>query len=187
MNLQNLDHAIAIMKRAGKVDMNTWQSGNIKQTEESKHICGSAACFAGWVAISPEWAASGGNVSNGGNPVFNGSTGFNALEKWLDIPEALSDSFVNGDGYDTSFARTNPNIFSSFYNKLWDDVNKEDVINKLEFLKVNGIKALMEQHLDVIKHTLTATNITVKDKLSDFDTIRFTEIIKDYQEVLREL
>lgn len=187
MNLQNLDHAIAIMTRAGKVDMNHWQSGDIQLTEQRKHVCGSAACFAGWVAISPEWSDAGGLASTGGNPFFNGSTGYTALAKWLDIPEVLSDSFVNGDGYDTSLSITNSDVFSSFYNKQWDDVNKEDVISKLKFLKENGVKAVMEQHLVVLKAAINATDVTVKGKLGDYDITCFNEIIRDYQNELKEL
>ena len=180
MNLQNLDHAIAIMKRAGKVDMNFWQSGNIKQTEESKHACGSAACFAGWVAISPEWESAGGFTSRSGTPRFNGSDGSDALGEWLDIPEILSDSFVNGDAYDIG-----NKFFSAFYNKFWDDVNKEDVITKLEFLRDNGVKALLEQNLEVLKNTINDTNSVFK--LTDYDTTCLKGDIAGYQEVLLTL
>ena len=47
MNLERLQQAINLMKRAGKVDMTDWQSGEIVETESEIHSCGTAACFAG--------------------------------------------------------------------------------------------------------------------------------------------
>lgn len=63
MRLDRLEQAIAVMQRAGKVDMRAWQDfatrQDIRHTEKELHACGNSACFAGWLAVSPEFQAAG--------------------------------------------------------------------------------------------------------------------------------
>lgn len=87
INLERLNQAIAIMERAGKVSMGTWQGGNTHECakeEEELHKCGNTACFAGWVAVSPEFQAAGGRVGTSGWPRFSLSIGSNAINRWLE-------------------------------------------------------------------------------------------------------
>jgi hypothetical protein len=118
--MRNMDKAIAIMKRAGRVDMGVYQCGypSIK-TEKIAHECGTAACFAGWIALSPEFQADGGTVQYTGRPQFDGSYGSQAIARWLDIgwQEAADLCMVGRKSY---YDSANP--------------SKEDVIEKLEML-----------------------------------------------------
>tara|TARA_Y100001938_G_C8080980_1_gene429067 strand:- start:1863 stop:2312 length:450 start_codon:yes stop_codon:yes gene_type:complete len=102
MNLENVNIAIAVMERVkergDKVDMSRWQKGHyleghytIKQAEEALHTCGTAACLAGWIAVSPEWKAQGHGITSYGAPYLVLPNGEEALEAyaiavWLDIP-----------------------------------------------------------------------------------------------------
>lgn len=87
MNKERLEQAIAVMKRAGKVVMSDWQTGEVRETEAELHECGTAACFAGWLAVSPEFQAAGGKVGMGGNPLFSFVGGFRAITEWLEIKD----------------------------------------------------------------------------------------------------
>ena len=87
INKERLEQAIAVMQRAGKVSMGTWQGGNTLECatdEEGLHQCGSTACFAGWVAVSPEFQAAGGRVGTSGWPCFDLCTGHDAINRWLE-------------------------------------------------------------------------------------------------------
>lgn len=85
INLERLELAINVMKRAGKVDMRTWQSGKVKSSESRIHTCGTAACFAGWLAVSPEFLNSGGWMSPlSGAPAFGERLGAPAVIQWLE-------------------------------------------------------------------------------------------------------
>lgn len=88
MNKERLELAINVMKRAGKVDMRTWQSGKVKSSESRIHACGTAACFAGWLAISPEFRNSGGWMSPlSGAPAYGEILGAPAVIGWLEAEE----------------------------------------------------------------------------------------------------
>lgn len=85
INSERLEQAIAVMRRAGKVDMRTWQSGQVKSSESRIHACGNTACFAGWLAVSPEFINSGGWLSPlSGAPGFNERLGAHAVIEWLE-------------------------------------------------------------------------------------------------------
>lgn len=125
MNKENVRKAIAIMKRAGKVKMEYWQGQEdvrIVTTEEEVHTCGNGACFAGWVAVSPEFQADGGGVDDDiGCPVLKGNKGSLAIAEWLDIPLDLAYRFVSGS--------------EDFYAPIpFEDVQAPPVIEKLELL-----------------------------------------------------
>lgn len=138
MNKTNVLAATEIMKRArGRVDMNQWQStaksGKVASNESELHGCGNTACFAGWVAVSPEFQESGGFVDIKGIPSLRCDNylwiGEEAIASWLGIDLSLANKLVFGD--------QNLDSYSDFYDKWWDEVTADDVIKKLELI-LNG-------------------------------------------------
>lgn len=93
MNKSNVQKAIKIMlrviSRKDSFDMSRWQqtpAGETKLTEADLHTCTSAACFGGWVAVSPEFIEDGGNATSSlGEPVYKSRYQDNAIAEWLDI------------------------------------------------------------------------------------------------------
>lgn len=139
MNEANVKVAIAIMERArGKVDMTCWQGSAVPAaTEADLHACGNTACFAGWIAVSPEFHASGGfSDEDTGEPRVQNAEGFYmggvySIADWLGVDAGIAYSLVHG--------RCEPEceenvLFSHFYNKPWVDVNADDVIAKLQLI-----------------------------------------------------
>lgn len=156
LNVTNLDSAIAIMLRAdahNSVNMVDWQSdsegatfkeiggGIMCETEEALHACGNKACFAGHLAVAPEFIASGGSCEDGGIPVYKDHLGVRAVAEWLGVPYSVSKDFVHGDCLDV-YVDTNAHSYSRFYNKLWGDVKASDVLEKLYALK----KEYLDEH-----------------------------------------
>lgn len=85
INQTRLRQAISIMERAGKVYMGNWQYNYPAYTDEKTlHHCGTPACFAGWLAVSPEFQNSGGTVASSGAPKFNNYTGAEAIIRWME-------------------------------------------------------------------------------------------------------
>lgn len=161
-----IDTAIYIMRRAdawNSLSMSSFQNGQDKYVKKecTLHKCGNTACFAGHVAVSPEFIAFGGK-SDEGNPFIpeNEEEGFfdaelteeDAILTWLDLYEYSHETtiFVNsmifGDlNYNGAFA------FSDFYNMTWEDVKSEHVIKKLKKLK-KIVKKCHQRELMDIKH-----------------------------------
>ena len=67
------------------------------------HLCGTPCCFAGYIAVSPEFQKEGGAVSPIGAPVLADNKGESAIEYWLGITENQSKSLCGmsnvGDAY----------------------------------------------------------------------------------------
>jgi len=128
MNRERIQDAITMMKRAipRYFDMTNWQNepqGHIKQivqTESELHVCGNTACFAGHLALSPEFQKAGGSVSKIGAPVFNGVRYAEAVAEYFDIP------------YELAMDLTLPD--RDFYPVYFEDVKPEHVIEKLEMI-----------------------------------------------------
>ena len=159
MNIEHIDQAIAIMKRAGKVNMHQWQErgASCATTEKELHACGNSACFAGWVAVSPEWKEFGGSFAYRGEPFLIKNISKNGYEnlhgsvnedvgEWLGLPECIANCLIHGD-IESSPTYYKPSAmevddqyttFSMFYGKDWADVNAQDVIEKLEYIKNCG-------------------------------------------------
>lgn len=152
MNIENLNKAIAVMERAKERDslfMLHWQSTNHKliygaaaNSEEELHACGNKACFAGHIAVSPEWCADKNNWSTpgGGVPVRFNETLFKAEEAvadWLDIPNKLADYFIhNYTGLYQSY--TDDDADHILYGVPWISVKAEHVIRELTLLRDMG-------------------------------------------------
>lgn len=174
MNLKHMEQAIAIMKRAGKFNIEKWQArpeGNFKtqisNTEKELHTCGHTACFGGWVAVSPEWKEFGGILTNfSGAPACYSKkilgqigpsdtvTGADALSVWLDLDIRLVNCIVYSEiGVNTLlWNKESGGVFSIFYNKANEEVTPEDVIEKLEAYKTNeGVVKVFSDYLNRYK------------------------------------
>ena len=124
MNHSNVLKAIDIMKRARlhqSLYMPTYQlSEKLVETEEELNVCGSTACFAGHIGISPEWREVGGTVDCDGCPEYvDGTRGSEAIAGWLGISFELAINLI--------FA-------SDFYNKPFSEVTPDNVIEKLNLI-----------------------------------------------------
>ncbi len=127
MNKVNVQHALNIMKRAKSVYMPEWQcvldTDDVLETEAELHACGTAACFAGHVAVSPEFKADGGSVGGIGDPHIGGNLGGQeAIAEWLGIPTDQA----------SALCYTHKELGEELYNKQSEEVTKEDVILVLE-------------------------------------------------------
>ena len=128
MHRERIQSAIAMMKRVTHryFDMTNWQNelyGHIKQiaqTESKLHACGNTACFAGHLALSPEFQDAGGLVSKIGAPIFNGVRFVEAVAEYFDIPYELAGDLTLPD--------------RDFYPVRFEDVKPEHVIEKLEMI-----------------------------------------------------
>jgi len=133
MNPERIKSAITMMKRAipRYFDMTNWQNEpqghiiQIAQTESELHACGNTACFAGHLALSPEFQKAGGSVCKIGAPMFNGDRYGEAVAKYFDIPyELAKDLTLPG---------------RDFYPVRFEDVKPEHVIEKLEMILVRVV------------------------------------------------
>jgi len=93
MNIENVNKAIDVMERVkargDNFDLSTWQGGfdgGVIAREEDLHMCGTSACFAGWVAVSPEFQEDGGEVEFSGSPRYSACEGEAAIREWLNLP-----------------------------------------------------------------------------------------------------
>ena len=140
MNRTNILAAIAIMERAKDANslfMPYWQSSPDSKwrkhpafDETELHACGNKACFAGHIAVSPEFHASGGYCTEDGEPLLRGMSPVQSIAVWLDIPYALASDFIFGD----LIHPDGNSYYSRFYDKIWRNVTPDDVIAKLQSL-----------------------------------------------------
>jgi hypothetical protein len=89
-NVDNINTAIAILERVrerkGKFDLSDFQDGEFCRTEDEAVSCGTAACFSGWVNLSPEWQSQPGVVQNSwGAAIYKGKDPDESMAKWLGI------------------------------------------------------------------------------------------------------
>ena len=125
MNRERIQSAIAMMKDVTHrhFDMANWQNEphghiiQIAQTESELQGCGNTACFAGHLALSPEFKKAGGLAYGTGAPKFNNFSGSFAVAEYFDIPYELAGDL-------TLSAR-------DFYPVRFEDVKPKHVIEKL--------------------------------------------------------
>lgn len=140
MNIDNIDKAIAVMQRARNLSMIKWQdrrnTTRIIESEEELHACGNSACFAGYISVSHEFQLDGGGIDEiNGAPKFRGRYGVSAIALWLDIPRSISELLVYGK---PGVSCVHGEI-SEFYGKLFNHVVPQDIIQKLEQLKLGTL------------------------------------------------
>lgn len=142
MNRENVEYCISLMENAKNLCMQDYYIGNNDcNTIEELHACNNTACFMGYVGLSEKFKEDGGDVFHPNIPILtiDGEEydGHYALAKWLDIDVDLAHQFVMGVR-DENFCYyrmyTDPNRYSPFYAKPWDDVKPQDVIEKLKLL-----------------------------------------------------
>jgi len=146
--MNNIDTAIKIMKRARDaergLDMNEWQSraqGPHVRTEVAA-TCGTVCCFAGWVALSPEWQADPTRrVSLNGMPQIITDECEFATAKWLG-----SDAIAEWLDIDTTDAKLLCEIETCSLGYIYsENPTFDEVIKNLEILKAGGsLKPLAE-------------------------------------------
>lgn len=149
MNIERLNQAISIMKRAGTIDMTSWQGGDFAEcatTEAELHSCGNSACFAGWIAVSPEFQAAGGCPDYDGSPSSSETAG-EAVAAWLETDNVKAvNLLIYGEawGADESFLKVLEKHSIPFCSALdghcivledWKDYTAQDVIKYLNALK----------------------------------------------------
>ena len=171
MNIENLSKAIAVMTRAGAIDMDSWQSnvgvatsGKLKKTEKEIHTCGTTACFAGWIGVSPEWAADGGTITRSGEPFLdNGDMSLEADAKlslafWLDLPPTFMEMLMFSE--DGSIYKYDPSLHESYddaptvysvYNVPFKTITSVDIVNTLVRLRDLGFVAFLEEEIVKLK------------------------------------
>lgn len=144
-NMDVLKQLIAIVKRARKADkiyMVSFQVGRDAtcMTEASLHSCGNRACFAGYVALSPEWKAYGGGVNPVGKPTYPATQIYDIepcqnVGQWLGVSSQCLNMLFYSVSVDGNFHYTD---FHVVYNKPWEDVNSGDVLKVLNRVKRAG-------------------------------------------------
>lgn len=144
MNFDNLSKAIAVMERAkehSSVNMGYWQTmrydtDEFVQTEDELHECGNSACFAGHLALSPEWSQDPLNTldSQVGYPIrmrFSEKLiGVDAIADWLGLPISLTNCLVNNVHDEHGI--------HCLYKVQWKEVRAEHVLKELRLLEVVG-------------------------------------------------
>lgn len=134
------------MERAQKhnsVNMIDWQSAanakdnltNFARTEAELHTCGNTACFAGHLAVSPEWLETKGfHSSETGCPIYDGNDEYmvaeDAISEWLGIDSVLACEFIRSNGMGDDY--------HMLYKTQWRNVKAEHVIRELTLLMKIG-------------------------------------------------
>ena len=90
MNTKNINSAIAIMTRHMEarlpLDTSVWQNykgaAKIAFTKEEE-LCGTPCCFAGYIAVSPEFRKDGGTCRTNGCPELAEFYDEHAIREWV--------------------------------------------------------------------------------------------------------
>jgi len=136
MNIEHVNIALTVMRRVRdegyRFDMKSYQEcvrgAAVKTSEADLCDCGSAACFAGWLAVSPEFQAIGGGVDNTGIPTYKDEddaieSGADVIGRFFDIDHWDADNLIYPDHY-----------------ALNRGIKPQDVIDKLEaLLEANSV------------------------------------------------
>ena len=150
MNIDNMNKAITIMQRAGKINMDNWQEDGTNYPEETLHACKTAACFAGWIGASPEWAEAGGIIRNG-QPLFEiGLEGSilaeDSLSKWLGLHVDLVVMLIyefKAKGY----SDCGELVYTIYDNILFEKLQASDIVNTLIQIRDLGEIGFLEKQI----------------------------------------
>ena len=173
-NAINMQHAINIMERAkarNSVDMAFFQRHGITndqkpvivKTEEEFHECGNKACFAGHIALAPEFQAHTyqnyrAAVGYEGSPRLVNELGqYRAtgadfiIATWLGIPVEWAERLIfeatcaaRADSSGSQFA-DGPHCI---YGVMWEDVTAEHVLKVLRNIQTHGLAMTLDLAID---------------------------------------
>lgn len=146
MNVKNLRKSIEILKRSSDfLNMCYFQSydgehmENCVFSEKEAHECGTSACLAGWIALSPEWQKDGGRVAESGLPILGTLTAEEALAKWWGVEITLARDIIY----------PHPALFPSLRaNCTWSGIQADEVIEVLEKVIDGRIDATTAENYD---------------------------------------
>lgn len=151
MNLVAMNKAIAIANRMTRLMMTRYQTkvtheplvfGSLIASTEAELVTkNNLACFAGYVAISPEFNSDGGTRSLSGAPIFYVEDGdklltykaSKAIAAWLDVETIHANNLVYGIETGRP-AIALPDYISPYYGKKMKEVTKANVVTKLQAL-----------------------------------------------------
>lgn len=194
-NPVNMQHAINIMERAkahNSLSMSRFQSAPIEEpqyfvfaakTEAELHACGNRACFAGHIAVSPEFLNSDfqglkPGLDHHGAPRLR-TTGGNIVQvsptsiigAWLGIPKNVAVKMIlacpaqnrNDKFYIPD--RTTPHIV---YGVPWEDVTADHVLKVLRSIQTDGLSKTLQMWIDQFDGTewVVPPNIAERLRLS---------------------
>lgn len=119
MNAERVSDMLAIMERARNLDMTWFQqvhreghryyasvaNGDAVHSIEELHECGSFACFAGYLALSPMFKAAGGTMLKSGAPCWADperarEESHQVVASYLDISPLLARAMIYGGTYE---------------------------------------------------------------------------------------
>jgi hypothetical protein len=137
MNRENIQSTIDILNRAYNFNITSFQQCvgafaefEIADTEAELHACGNSACIAGHVAVSPEWKAFGGLVSNGIPCTEFSDSPEKAMIMYWGLDEYVVGAIVLGCNY-AEFIRTHDLVGMP---DLWHEMTKDTAISMFEQL-----------------------------------------------------
>lgn len=144
MNKVNVEIAINIMQRVidrkSAFNMSDWQDTDdinlAAQTEKELLDCGTAACFAGWIGVSPEWQDKGGFILDTGVPVILSCGerlyGADAIQEWLNITKK------EAHGLCAVYHNKKSCFIPEYTGKRVEEITAEDVMSILNRLLKTG-------------------------------------------------
>lgn len=134
--------AVAVMQRVidrgDRLYMGSWQcnldSSNYTK-EEELHKCGTAACFGGWLAVSPEFKKVGGEVNRlSGAPKLASFIGADAVMRFLKL-DCKESTLYEVKEYINNVCATGDMSITKFYGVAnVTDITPQMVIDKLQVL-----------------------------------------------------
>lgn len=156
MNTENIIKAIAVMQRiiavhgsfimlhwqseritiSGKAEWSPLPSQSFSPDEDALHKCGNAACFAGYLSLSPEWREDMGERT---------PTRPRSLAEWFEIPVEATTLMI----YDYTPSKWKTHIL---YQTPWLKVKPQDVIDVLRRLLADGPDFIISRYREY--HTL---------------------------------
>lgn len=158
MRTQNILASIEIMKRAeaaNSLSMFKWQTvqpfdnpAPTVTTEAELHQCGNKACFAGHIAVSPEFKADGGSCVSRGSPAYRNEDGWvvneaeSAIGRWLGVDNDVAWLLI----YNISIGIDKNDLRHPVYGVHWKDVQPKHIITALKELMMIGDTEFFEKY-----------------------------------------
>jgi len=147
LKLRRINTCIKVQQRVvdnnRNFDMTAWQDIEdhptwAHKTEKDLHTCGSAACFGGYLALSPEWKRAGGSVDMEGTPVYEEKVQQEAVQAFLGLSQYVSQDRSLGYQLVAPYG----NLYGlQFSDRLEDvDITAKDVLTRLKYAREVAVK-----------------------------------------------